>query len=315
MEIDPHAARLLRMLGAGARQDVGRIGIEERRRSFDGLTRFAGQAPSMIMSGRTLPGPGGPLDLRFYRPESADGQPCAALVYFHGGGLVAGSLDGYDVLMRILAHEARCVMIGVDYRLAPEHPCPAAIEDALAAIRHVFDHAASLGIDSDRIAIGGDSGGGTLTAVATQRLRGEPTYQARCQLLLCPVLDFAADWPSRSSFAQGYLLDRGLMERDLEDYAPHRSRHDPLISPLQAVDLSGLPAALIHTAGFDPLRDEGEAYARRLEAEGTRVHHTCHDSMVHHFYGLAGMIPAARAILAHVGAELSRSLERDPVKA
>ena len=262
-----------------------------------------------------MPGRGGPLGLRIYRPENAAGHPCAALVYFHGGGLVAGSLDGYDVLMRILAHEAGCAVIGVDYRLAPEHPCPAAIEDALAAIRHVFDHSASLGIDPGRIAIGGDSGGGTLTAVATQRLKDEPTYQARCQLLLCPVLDFVADWPSRSDFAQGYLLDRGLMERDLEDYAPHRPRHDPQISPLQAEDVSGLPTALVHTAGFDPLRDEGEAYARRLAAADVRVQLTCHDSMIHHFYGLAGMIPAARIILARIGAELSRSLQCDPVTA
>ena len=303
------------MLGAGARRDTGRIGIEERRRSFDGLTRFAGAAPSMTVSGSMVPGRGGAPGLRLYRPEGVEGPSSAALVFFHGGGLVAGSLDGYDVLMRILAHEAGCLVVGVEYRLAPEHPCPAAIEDALAAIRHVFDHAASLGIDRGRIAIGGDSGGGTLTAVATQRLRGEPDYQARCQLLLCPVLDFVGDWPSRSRFAHGYLLDRELMERDLDDYAPHRSRHDPEISPLNAEDLSGLPSALIHTAGFDPLRDEGRAYAARLEADGVRVSHTCHEGMVHHFYGLAGMIPAARPILARIGADLSRGLQSDPVTA
>ena len=311
MPIDPHAQRLLRMVGAGARaDDAPRVTIEERRASFDALMRLSGAEVAVGgVENRTYAGPGGPIGLRIYVPNESGQRPCPGLVYFHGGGLVAGSLDTHDALCRMLCAATGCRLIAVDYRLAPEHPFPAAIEDACAVLRWVLDHADDLGLDPGRIAVGGDSAGATLTAIATQRLRGEPGPAIRCQLLLCPVLDFGEERHSKRAYGQGYLLDRALMQRDLEDYAPGLvDLSDPSISPLRAADLAGLPQAFIHTAEFDPLRDEGGAYADRLAAAGVDVTYTCHAGMVHHFYGLTGLIPAARAILTAIGAEISDHL-------
>ena len=165
------------------------------------------------------------------------------------------------------------------------------------------------GIDPGRAGIGGDSAGATLAAIVTQKLRGAPGRALQCQLLLCPVLDFGEQRESKRAFGQGFLLDQALMDRDLEDYAPGvLDVNDPLISPLRAHDLSGLPQAFIHTAEFDPLRDEGQDYADRLAAAGVEVDLTCHAGMVHHFYGLTGFIPAAGPILASIGAEVRATL-------
>lgn len=313
MSIDPQAARLLRMLGAVPRAETGRIGVAERRRSFDGLMRLSGAAPSeIVIEDRWIEGPGGRLRLRLYTPANAFEPRLPGLLYFHGGGLVAGSIESYDVLCRTLALHAACRLIAVDYRLAPEHPFPAAIEDALCVTRHVLDAPEIFGLANGRIAIGGDSAGGTLTAIVTQALRSCAGPPLRAQMLLCPVLDFAEERPSKREFAEGYLLDTALMVRDLEDLAPNLPLDDPRLSPLRAADLSGLPPALIHTAAFDPLRDEGAAYAAKLTEAGIDVSYACHTGMVHHFYGLAGMIPAARGILAEIGAALSGMLRAVP---
>ncbi len=326
MSIDPQAARLLRMLGTATRSGTGRIGIDERRRSFDGLMRLSGPAPEVgSVEDKSTAGLGTAFDhlehdvvrkpvptfrhhalgLRLYTPLGRSGARLPGLIYFHGGGLVAGSLDSYDVLCRILSNASGCRVVAVDYRLAPEHPFPAAIEDAMRATAHVLDEAESFGLDPDRIALGGDSAGGTLTAIVTQAFRDRAGPKPRVQVLLCPVLDFVEERPSKRDFGQGYLLDSALMTRDLDDLAPNRPLSDPLISPLRAPALAGLPPALIHTAGFDPLRDEGRAYADRLEEAGVAVRYTCHETMIHHFYGLTGMLPAARSILAAIGGELA----------
>ncbi len=312
--IDPHAQKLLRMIGAGARPDAAPMTIEERRRSFASLMRLSGaEIPVGAVEDRTFAGPGGRIGLRIYTPRDSGTGPLPGLVYFHGGGLVAGSLDTHDSVCRSLCNEIGCRVIAVDYRLAPEHPFPAGIEDAVVALRWALDHANELEIVPGRVAVGGDSAGGTLTAVATQKLRGEPGRRVCCQLLLCPVLDFAEERESKRDFGQGYLLDKALMDRDLADYAPGLADlADPLLSPLRASDLSGLPTAFVHTAEFDPLRDEGRAYADRLHAAGVKVAHTCHPGMVHHFYGLTGMIPAARAILKAIGTEMRQALEPRP---
>lgn len=309
MPIDPYAQRLLRMVGAGARPDGSAITIEERRRSFAGLMRLSGAgAPAVDVDHATCPGAGEPLPLRVYAPSGSGAASLAGLVYFHGGGLVAGSLDTHDALCRTLASEIGCSVFAVGYRLAPEHPFPAAIQDAVAALRWVLDRAEAFGLNPARVAVGGDSAGATLTAVATQAMRGQPGRQPCAQLLLCPVLDFTEERESKRAFGQGYLLDKSLMDRDLADYAPEVDLADPMISPLRAPDLSGLPRALIHTAEFDPLRDEGRDYAERLAAAGVEVAYVCHPGLVHHFYGLTGMIPAARAALSSIAAEMSAVL-------
>ncbi len=306
--LDPHAARLLRMLRAGAPADWSRAGVDLRRAGFDGLMRFAAPPPQVgPVVDRLIDGPGGLLPLRIFSPEGADAT-LPGLVYFHGGGLVAGSLDGYDPLYRTLAAGICCRLVAVGYRLAPEHPFPAAIEDAVAAVRHVLDHAPEFGLDPERVAVGGDSAGGTLTAVVTQTLRDAGDDRLAAQILLCPVLDFGEERPSKRAFGEGFLLDTAMMARDLAHYAPGIAPTDPRLSPLRTENLAGLPPAFIHMAACDPLADEGSAYAEALRAAGVAVSHTCHPGMVHHFYGLTGLVPAARhaldAIMAEVGAVL-----------
>lgn len=296
------------MFGAGA--VPASSGIGERRAALASLMRFAGPPVEVgAVRDASVPAPGGPRPVRTYAPPGLGPGPAPGLVYFHGGGLVAGGLDTHDALCRTLCREAACRVVAVDYRLAPEHPFPAAVEDACAALAFVLVEAAAFGIDPARVAIGGDSAGATLATVAAAASRTGPGARPKAQLLLCPVLDAGADTPSRRAFATGYLLDRTLMERDLADYLPGGGDlADPRLSPLRAPDVSDLPETLIHTAAFDPLRDEGAAYAGQLRAAGVAVRHTCHAGMVHHFYGLTGVVPRARAILADIGAELRAAL-------
>ena len=301
------------MLRAGTPADWSRAGVDVRRAGFDGLMRFAAPPPPIgSVVDRSIGGLGGPLPLRVFSPKG-DASRLPGLVYFHGGGLVAGSLESYDGLCRTLAAGIGCRLVAVGYRLAPEHPYPAAIEDAVAAVRHVLDHHADFGVDPARVAVGGDSAGGTLTAIATQTLRDAGDDRLAAQVMLCPVLDFTEERPSKRAYGEGFLLDTAMMARDLVHYAPDVAVTDPRLSPLRAKSFAGLPPAFIHTAACDPLADEGLAYAEALRVAGTEVAHTCHPGMVHHFYGLSGLVPAARhaldAIMADVGAVLGN---RDP---
>jgi acetyl esterase len=209
----------------------------------------------------------------------------------------------------MLANEAGCRLVSVDYRLAPEHKFPAAVIDAFAATIWAVTHAAELRIDRHQIAVGGDSAGGTIATIVCQLLRQTQGVKLAAQLLMCPITDFAAETESRSTFAEGYLLDKAMMDRDLEYYLPEGlDPRDPHISPLRTLDISGLPAAYIHTAEFDPLRDEGRAYADRLMANGVKANYTCHAGMIHLFYGMSNAIPYARTALKCVGAEISAAL-------
>ncbi len=297
------------MLGASRRPDWAKVSAEERRRGFAGLMRMAGRAPDIGgISDIPVAGADGALTARLYRPTDEPSGPRPGLVYFHGGGLVAGDLDTHDVLCRSLAQGSSCRVIAVGYRCAPEHRFPAALEDAVAATSDVLERAERFGLDPARVAVGGDSAGATLATLAAAALRHRSGPRLALQLLLCPVLDMRPETASRREFAKGYLLDPGMMARDLADYAPGMDPADPRLSPLRAHDLTGLPPALIHAAEADPLRDEAALYAERLAAAGVPVDHRCHPGMIHHFYGLTGFIPAARAILAEVAAELGARL-------
>ncbi len=312
MPLDPKAKRIIDMMSAGAAAATASTSIEARREGFRRLMRMCsatGVIPCVVEE-RSLPGPGGTLAARLYSPTQAPTTSLLpGLVFFHGGGLVAGSLDTHDALCRSLATEADCRVVSVAYRLAPECRFPAAVEDACAASAWVAAHAISFGIDAARLAVGGDSAGGTLAAVVCQWARGKPVPRIAAQLLLCPVLDFAVTSASRREFACGYLLDAATMQRDLEYYRDGTtSLWDARVSPLRAGELNGLPRALIHTAEFDPLRDEGFAYAERLAQAGITVQHTCHMGMIHHFYGMPGILPRAWTGLAQIGAELAAAL-------
>ncbi len=315
MPVDPQAARLLAMLGAGGGTDWGDVGAAERRRGFAGLMRLAGRPPEIGgVDLAEVAGDAGPLAARLYRPADEPTGLRPGLVFFHGGGLVAGDLDTHDVLCRALAAGSGFRVLAVAYRLAPEHRFPAPMQDAVAATADALDRASSFGFDAARIGVGGDSAGGTLAAVAARVLKARPGPRPALQLLLCPVLDTVASTESRRAFAEGHLLDAGMMARDLADLAPGAADlQDPRLSPLHAADLTGVAPALVHTAEFDPLRDEGALYAERLAAAGVAVAHRCHPGMIHHFYGLTGFIPAARVVLAGIASELGAALSSGPV--
>jgi acetyl esterase len=314
MPLDPRAKRFLDTLAASGAASTLTLTVDERRRSLAELLSFAG--PLAAVGGveeRTFPGPASPVRLRIYTPAGAGAHDLLpGLVYFHGGGLVAGSLDTHDGICRALAQMGGCRLFSVDYRLAPEYPFPAAIDDALAATAWVSTHAAALGLDPDRLGVCGDSAGATLAAVVCQSAAAAGKPRLACQLLLCPIMDYAAESDSRRQFAEGYLVDRGTLEHDLRHYLPGGAdRADPRVSPLRARTLENLPPTAIHTAEFDPLRDEGAAYAERLRVVGVRTTYRCHPGMIHLFYGMGALIPYAGAAFELMGADI-RSLMVEP---
>jgi acetyl esterase len=258
---------------------------------------------------RTIPGPAGDLPIRVYRPAgSAPGAALPALVFFHGGGWVFGNLESHDSLCRELCNLAGCAVVSVGYRVAPEDKFPAAVEDALAAVRYVAGGAQALGIDGSRLAVGGDSAGGTLAAVTALAFRDQDGPRLRFQALIYPVTDMTLDSPAYARIATGYTLPRERMLffreaylRGPEDIADWRA------SPLKARDLSNLPPALVLTAAQDPLVDEGKAYADRLAAAGVPVTYSCYEGMVHGFLTMAGAVEAGHAGIAEVAAALKRA--------
>jgi len=236
-------------------------------------------------------------------------DPAAALLYFHGGGMVAGSLDTHDGLCRTLSNAAGCRVISVGYRLAPENPFPAAVEDGFAALSWIFEHSDILRINPYRIGLAGDSSGGNLAAVLCQRFSLGSGPKPVLQLLLCPVLDFGIDTESRRNLGAGYLINMKEFARELSEYLPSGTdMTDPRIAPLCARDLSRLPVTHIHTAEFDPMRDEGLAYADRLRGIDIEVHHHCHAGMIHLFYALSGVIPSAGTALRQIAAQIVPAL-------
>jgi acetyl esterase len=314
MALDPHAGRLLAMLAAAGRADPAGATLTERRQGFAALMRLSGPAePVDSVEDRLLPGPDGHLGLRLYVPCAVGAGASPGLVYFHGGGFIAGTLDTHDALCRSLANAACCRIVAVDYRLAPEHKFPAAITDCYRAAMWTRERADSLGIDPRRLAIGGDSAGASLAAIVCRMARDARKPRFALQLLLCPITDFTGSLESRRALATGYLLDQATMKRELALYLPRGiDAGDPRVSPLGAGDLSELPPAWIHTAEFDPLRDEGRAYAQRVAAAGGEVRYTCHPGMIHLFYAMTGVIPYARRALSHIGAEIKAAFERTP---
>lgn len=253
-----------------------------------------------------VPGADGPLRARHYTP-SGDSSPRPLLVFFHGGGFVVGDLDTHDEPCRLLCHHADVHVLSVEYRLAPEHPFPAAVDDTLTAFRWARDNAASLGADPARVGVGGDSAGGNLAAVVSQVTASEDGGPA-FQLLIYPVADRGNVHPSRELFAEGFFLTRADMDWFDPLYVPPDVENavDPRLAPLRATSLSGLCPAIVITAGFDPLRDEGEAYARALEAAGVRTTFRRFDGFIHGFLNMSNVSPAALAAVVQIGSELEK---------
>jgi len=260
-------------------------------------------APEAVgsLTARAIPGPGGPIAIRIYRPKDA---LRAALVYFHGGGWVVGSLEGADASCRVLANRSRCVVISIDYRLAPETKFPGAVDDAYAATRWVIDNAADLRIDPARVAVGGASAGGNLAAAVALVAREKGGPRIAFQLLTVPVTELSSKAASHREFAEGY----GLTSADMEWYGRHYVRteadaDDPRASVLRA-DLHDPPPAFVITAECDPLRDDGEAYADRLHEFGIAARYKRYPGMFHGFMSFPGVLPEAALAFEEAGAAL-----------
>lgn len=293
MSLDPQLRRFLDRLSAAAPRSTAALTVAERRASMERLLALGGEPPRVArIEKRPIPGPAGPLRAWTYTPAGAQTGILPALVYFHGGGFVAGSLETHDGICRSLANASGCRLVSVDYRLGPEAPFPAAVEDACAATLWVSQHAEALDIDASRLGVAGDSAGATLAAVVAQSLTARGRARLAMQFLLCPILDYRAETASWRDFGSGHLLDRETLEHDLEHYLGQGADPgDVRLSPLRAQRLSGLPPACIHTAECDPLRDEAADYAERLRQGGVAASYRCHPGMIHLFYGLGAVIP------------------------
>jgi acetyl esterase len=293
--IDPEARAYLEQTASLGLPPLAEQGAVEARR----LNRL--RAPSLagapeevarIKDGH-LAGPGGEIPFRLYSP--APDRTLPAFLYLHGGGWVVGDLDTHDSVCRALARRTECVVVALDYRLAPENPFPAAVEDAWAGLGWLRDHATDVGADPDRIAVGGDSSGGNLSAVLAQRSRDRRGPRLAAQVLIYPVTDCDFDTPSYRDAATGYGLTRDSMLWYWNQYLPDKdARVSPDASPLRAADLGGLPPALVITCKLDPLASEGAAYAEALRSAGVRVELIHEPDMIHGYIRMAGVVSRAR---------------------
>jgi acetyl esterase len=304
MPLDPQAQAFLEQLAASGAPPLHELSVAEARQII--VTLFGttdNPEPVGAVQDRTIAGAAGEMPARIYTPPGRG--PFPVLVYFHGGGWVIGNLEAYDPTCRALTNAAGCIVVAMEYRLAPEHKFPAAPEDCYAALQWVAAHAAAIGGDPARLAIGGDSAGGNLTAVVAQMVRDRGGPKLVYQLLVYPVTDYNFDTVSYKENADGYLLTRDAMVWFWNHYL--RSVADGsnlLASPLQAQNLRGLPPALILTAEFDPLRDEGEAYAARLREAGVPVTLKRYHGMIHGFFSLGAVFDQGKQAMAEAAAEL-----------
>lgn len=284
------------------------MGVEACRRLTNEQAEFSRREPVEAVEDRLVGVPEA-VPVRIYRPSAGSALP--VLVYFHGGGWVMGGLDSHDATCRQLAVDVGCVVVSVDYRLAPEHPFPAAVVDAMAVTSWVAEHASEIAGDPSRMAVAGDSAGGNLAAVVAQ-LSHDDALPLVFQLLIYPVIDRRLDRPSMIENATGCLLERSDMEWFWSLYDPDgAAAKDRRAIPLEAPDLRGLPPALVITAEHDPLRDEGEEYGARLDAAGVAVTVTRYSGVFHGFFGMHGLLDAATAAMAEAAGALRSAFDQE----
>jgi len=310
VSIDPQAREVIDYLAALGLPPIDRIPAAEARRHYrETRAALRPSAPDLaLVRDLDAAGNAGPIPLRLYRP--AEGE-LPVFIYFHGGGWVVGDLDTHDVICRQFARLAQAAVIAVDYRLAPEHRFPAAADDAWSATTWIAAHAAELGIDPTRIAVGGDSAGGGLAAVVALMARDSRKLRLALQVLVYPVLDLRAQSASYSAYAEGYLLTRAAMQWYIAQYAPTPDAVDDWhASPLLAPWVHGVTPAVIVSAELDPLFDEGEAYARRLQGARVPVEYHRIDGMVHGFLTMGGKVDAANRAVETIGAALRGAFTR-----
>jgi len=312
--LDAQTAALLQRMRAGGFQPAHQIPLEASRRGLTAMAlQMAGPKTAVhATEDRRIPGPGGALPLRVYRPRPAlAGERLPCVLFFHGGGFYLGDLETHDHVCRFLCRHADAVVVAVDYRLAPEHKYPAAVEDCYAALVWVAGEAAALGVDPERIALAGDSAGGTLvvTTCLLARERGGPGIAFQVCVYPALTVTDGEEFPSRRRFGTGEyfiaLADFAFFRRlYLDD--PERQAREPLVSPIYAPSYAGLPPALVVAAGYDPCVDEDRHYVERLRADGVPAEYLCFEQTIHPFFLLDGVIDAGREAQQRVAAALRR---------
>lgn len=307
MPLAPAARTLLDQLQTVESPPIWELPIEQTRAAYGQFTLADTPMPVDAVEDRTIPGPAGELPVRIYSPETPAPRPL--IVYFHGGGFVICSIDTHDGTCRRLANATGATVVSVEYRLAPEHPFPAPADDCYAAAVWAHEHAAELGGDAARLVVAGDSAGGNLAAVTALRARDEGAPPITCQILVYPVIDAACNSPSFATNGEGLFLEASTMRWFWQQYlgTGGDGRHQ-YASPCRARDLSGLPPAVIVTAEYDPLRDEGEAYAERLRAWGVETTAHRYEGMIHGFWSMPMLFPEADEAMTAIASDLRRSL-------
>jgi acetyl esterase len=313
MTLDPQMKTIIDLIAAAGAPSIRGMSPVEARAAFESRLEFfrrGGVETVGRVEDRTAPGPGGPIPVRLYYPR--DQSPCGAAMFFHGGGWVLGNLESHDPTCRALAAGSGALVVSVDYRLAPEHKFPAAADDSYAATRWAADNAAALGYPEGRLAVCGDSAGGNLAAVAALMARDRGGPKLCYQALIYPAFDPAMEAPSQREFAaDGYVLSGADMAWFWNHYL--RGAQDgsnPYANPTRASDLSRLPAALVITAGFDPLRDEGEAYAEKLRQAGVPVTARRFEGLTHGFFNMTSQIDQAKTAVEQTCTALREALSR-----
>ncbi|HEX3944426.1 MAG TPA: alpha/beta hydrolase [Rhizomicrobium sp.] len=311
MPLDPLLKAFLDQLAAQPQPKLWETEPSAARELFVAFMQAVGpkDVPIGKITSLSIPGPAGNIPARSYSPIASGSEPQPALVFFHGGGFVIGSIDTHDGLCRMLANLSGCRVISVEYRLAPEHRFPAAVDDALVATSWIELNAAQLGVDANRLAVGGDSAGATLAAVVAQMTRDKGAPKLAFQMLLFPGTDVAADTDSKRMFASGYFLDGRDIDWFSDHYfGPEANRAESKASPLLAESFAGLPPAYLMVAGFDPLRDEAIAYAEKLRAAGVAVTLDDYPNMVHDFIYFQAVLPQAADALNSAANALKTAL-------
>jgi len=310
MSLNPIVKGLLDQMAADPQPKLNQQPLDEARASYVAMSAMldAADVPIGGVEDTVAPGLGGDIPVRLYTPVAAGGGPLPVLIYFHGGGWVIGNIESHDPICRQLADASGCKVASVDYRLAPEHKFPAAADDAFSVLQWVEKNASTLGIDPNRVAVGGDSAGGNLAAVVSQMANEAGGPHIGYQLLVYPVTNIYAKTASRQKFAEGYFLELETMTWFEDQYMNTKSdAADPKASPLNG-KLEGLPPARIVTAGFDPLCDEGKQYADALKASGVEVEYICHEDLVHGFFQMSGVLDVAREAVTDAGAAVKKTL-------
>ncbi len=305
MALDKEAQWVFNLIKESGRPQLNTLPHVEGRALFEQTAKVLAPPPAELprVEDLRIPGPAGDIPARLYAAVN-DGKPQPALVFYHGGGWVIGSVESYDPLCRALAKKGNCTVVSIDYRLAPEHKFPAAWEDSVAAFRWIAENAGKLGLDPARLAVGGDSAGGNLSAAVAQAVRAD-TVKPCYQMLIYPATDMRMGHESHVENAEGYILTRDLISWFVAHYMNSEAdKSDPRASPLLLDDLTGQPPAFVLVAGYDPLRDEGIDYAERLNAAGVPVRISRYPGMYHGFFNASGALGNAKHAVEEAAAAL-----------